>query len=163
MDYLEEINNDLVDYSRFYPRLKDEYVSPIEDERKPPITKETVIAEVEAGNWTLGEGRGPGVCVRVQNGRILYGSPPPAAMDNYSYADAVTEIRSKLMSTVMQGNFYDVWFQHLMKQVQKGDARALVVFRDTFLGRPTEVSALATVNANKVQMMFTNALLPRPD
>ena len=78
-----------------------------------------------------------------------------------SFADSVTEIRSNLMSTVLEGNFYDIWFKHLMSQVIKGDARALVVFRDTFLGRPAEVNALAQVNANSVQMMFANALAPR--
>ena len=90
------------------------------------------------------------------------GSPAPAAIGISSYSNTVTELRALLMDRVVAESSFDEFFDSLMTKIRGGDVRAMTLFRDTFLGRPADVSPTATAADDSVKsLMMEMALATR--
>ena len=63
-------------------------------------------------------------------------------------------LRTQLMDQIMEEGHADLWYGSLMQAVQSRDAQALTIWRDTFLGKPSEVQ-------EEVDVMDVVALLQK--
>ena len=150
-------NNSLVQKERnteeLIPLLKDHYGE---------LTRDQIIHNIQYENWKLLEGRGGTPCIQKPDGRMAKGSPAPAAIGISSYANTVTELRALLMDRVVAESSFDEFFDALMVKIKSGDVRAMVLFRDSFLGRPADVSPNATAADDTVKsLMMEMALATR--
>ena len=148
------------DYSEFYDRLKIQYSAGQElynkdPDRFPAYSKEDIIERVETEGWILGDARGGGVCVRMPNGRIIYGSPPPAPLPVIAdgFQVAVDEFRLQLIELNQVTNTPELFFKALMTKVQQSDVKALQLYKDLFLTpqQPTRGPSLSAKTLNVYQ------------
>ena len=102
------------DYTEFYDRLKIQYSAGQElydkdPDKYPAYSKEEIIENVENYGWILGEARGGGVCVRMPNGRIIYGSPPPASLPVIAEISDICSIcRTMKDATIILSEAYEI-------------------------------------------------------
>ena len=136
----ELMKDERPDYTEFYDRLKIQYNAGQElydkdPDKYPAYSKEEIIENVENYGWILGEGRGGGVCVRMANGRIIYGSPPPAPLPVIAdgFQIAVDEFRLQLIELNQITNTPEMFFKALMNKVNQSDVKAMQLYADLFL------------------------------
>ena len=146
----QQNNNELTkderpDFSQFYDGLKAQYnagqdLHDSNPDKYPAYSKEEVIANVESAGWTLAPARGGGVCVRTGNGRIIYGSPPPAPLPVISdgFQVAVDEFRLQLIEMNQVSNSPQIFFESLLTKVNERDIKALQLYADLFLSPPKQ-------------------------
>ena len=135
------------------PLLKDSYGE---------LSKNEIIQKIRNEDWKLLEGRGGTPSIQKPDGRMVPGSPAPVALGFNSYSNTVVELRALLMDRVVSESSFDEFFDALMTKIRGGDVRAMVLFRDSFLGRPPDVSPNATANDSLTKsLMMEMALATR--
>ena len=84
----------------------------------------------------------------MANGRIIYGSPPPAPLPVIAdgFQIAVDEFRLQLIELNQVTNTPEMFFKALMNKVNQSDVKALQLYTDLFLtpqkqGRGPSLSA----------------------
>ena len=114
------------------------------------LDRDSVRDLVKDGKWSVQENPDRQLVVRNESGHIVKGSRFPTSKMN----ENMKLLRTQLMDQIMEEGHADLWYGSLMQAVQSRDAQALTIWRDTFLGKPSEVQ-------EEVDVMDVVALLQK--
>ena len=96
---------------------------------------------VKEGKWSVQENPDRQLVIRDEGGHVVKGSRFPTSKMH----ENMKLLRGQLMDQIMEEGHADLWYGSLMQAVQSRDAQALTIWRDTFLGKPSEIQEEADV------------------
>jgi NCAIR mutase (PurE)-related protein len=104
---------------------------------------------VDAGKWSAASGQ-TGLVVRNEHGQIQAGSSRPIA--NKADKEMMREEKRALMEIIQERGDTREWYEALMESVRRRNSQSLITWRDTFLGKPMELT-------EEIEHEDTNAII----
>jgi len=99
------------------------------------LGRDEVVELVDKGEWSIQKNVQGVLVVRDSRGHVVKGSGFPTSKIN----ENMKLLRTQLMDEVMDSGHADLWYRKLMEAVGRADVPALITWRDTFLGKPSEI------------------------
>tara|TARA_Y100000590_G_C15649648_1_gene988239 strand:- start:343 stop:777 length:435 start_codon:yes stop_codon:yes gene_type:complete len=99
------------------------------------LGRDEVVELVEKGDWSIQKNVHGVLVVRDERGHVVKGSGFPTNKIN----ENMKLLRGQLMDEIMDSGHADLWYRKVMEAVSRADVQALTLWRDTFLGKPSEI------------------------
>tara|TARA_B100000519_G_scaffold102869_1_gene89229 strand:+ start:227 stop:700 length:474 start_codon:yes stop_codon:yes gene_type:complete len=108
---------------------------------------------VDAGTWSVQTGEN-GLVVRNEHGHIQVGSSRPIGWGavNKSDTEIMRDERHSLLEIIQERGDTREWYEALMESVRRRNSQSLITWRDTFLGKPMELT-------EEIEHEDTNAII----
>jgi|TARA_R110000772_G_scaffold260421_1_gene378408 hypothetical protein len=113
---------------------------------------------VDAGTWSVKEVES-GLVVRNQHGHIQSGSAHLPS-NNKADKEMMREEKRALMEVIQERGDTREWYESLMESVRRKNSQSLITWRDTFLGKPMELTEESEhVDVNGMLLEFTQVMI----
>ena len=99
------------------------------------LGRDEVAELVDKGEWSIQKNTSGALVVRNERGHVVKGSGFPSSKMH----ENMKLLRTQLMDEIMDSGHADLWYGKLMEAVGRADVPALITWRDTFLGKPSEI------------------------